>query len=88
VQFGASNANVANCIADIAITGYPSSSYGTAGYAQPSFALGGYVSTNARILDVLYGNTTYTVTPRVAAMGTGATCVVTGASFWMTEFGH
>jgi hypothetical protein len=47
VQFGASNANVANCVADISISGFPTASYGTDGYAQPSYSLGGYVSTTA-----------------------------------------
>jgi hypothetical protein len=86
VQFGASNVNVANCVADISLSGYPPSAYGTAGYAQPSYAFGGYVSTSAQALYTLYGSTTYTVTPRVAAVGTGATCIVSGASMWMREF--
>ena len=86
VQFGASNVNVANCVADISLSGYASSMFGTDGYAQPSYAVGGYVSTSSHALYTLYGSTTYTVTPKVAAIGTGATCIVTGASMWIREF--
>ena len=86
VQFGASNVNVANCVADISLTGYPSGIWGTAGYAFPSYAFNNYVTTSARALYTLYGSTSYTVTPSVAATGPGATCIVTGASMWIREF--
>jgi hypothetical protein len=86
VQFGASNANVANCIADISISGFPTASYGTDGFAQPSYSLGGYVSTTAKVLYMLPGSTSYTITPQVAARGVGGTCIITGASFWVREF--
>ena len=86
VQFGASNANVINCIADISLSGYSSAAYGTDGYTSPSYSLGNYVTTSARALYMLPGSTTYTITARVAAVGAGATCIVTGASFFVREF--
>jgi hypothetical protein len=81
VDFAASNAAVSNCVAGIVLSGGSTiSAWQAGGYVTPSFTLGNFVSARAVGVFSLYPNTSYTITPQVAALGTsGATCSMTGA---------
>jgi hypothetical protein len=79
VDFAAANSNVANCIAGIALTGNPIAAFYAGGYVTPTNSPSNFVSARAEGFFKLYGSTTYTITPQVAARGTGATCSMTSA---------